>query len=458
MMPRKLSLPPPTGAKFPGKQSRNPLTFPCAAPFLSRVARIHIIIAGHLAMSPRGQREAAALQAAGHNVTMSGIGFDPALTRIDRELVRRRSLRYSPALDVSAEEGRRHLSERARGLWARGLFRVTGRITPALLGYGVAEQLREARRIDADLTIVHGEAGLWIARELLRDGRRVGVDFEDWFSRDLPPAERHARPAKELARLEKILLQKAAYRIASSHAMARALAAAYGVSEPSVVTNAGQERAPQTPQESSTSGDEPLRLHWFSQTIGPARGLELLVEALPLVRHPVRVTLRGACRPKNRAWLERIIPVSCRSMIAVARPVPPWQLAECVAEHHVGLALETSAIPSRDVCITNKFFQYFASGLAVIATDTQGQREALAPCPEAGTLLAEASPQALAEAIDAYAADPDRLARARRAAHAAADGPWNGVREHETLVAEADRALGSAMAAVGERCALVPSK
>jgi hypothetical protein len=40
------------------------------------VARIHLIIAGHLAMSPRGRREASVLQDAGHDVTVSGIWFD----------------------------------------------------------------------------------------------------------------------------------------------------------------------------------------------------------------------------------------------------------------------------------------------------------------------------------------------------------------------------------------------
>jgi glycosyltransferase involved in cell wall biosynthesis len=421
------------------------------------VARIHLILAGHLAMSPRGRREAAVLQSAGHNVTISGIWFDPALACIDRELMRRGNLRFSPALDLRAD-ARHRLATRAKGRWARALFQVTGHFNPALLGYGVVEQLREARGIGADLTLVHGEGGLWIARELLRDGHRVGVDFEDWFSRDLPPGERRARPVEELARLEETILRHGVYRLASSHAMARALATTYHLSEPSVVTNAGQERVSRAEQESSPDRASPLRLHWFSQTIGPARGLELLAEALPLVRHPVRVTLRGACSPKNRAWLERIIPAPCRSLVAIAPPVLPWRLAECVAEHDIGLALETSAIPSRDVCISNKFFQYLAGGLAVIATNTQGQREVLAPCPEAGTLLVEASPPALARAIDAYATDRAWLAHARRASGAATNGPWSGASECEVIVAEAQRALSLSfppVATVDDRCTLI---
>jgi glycosyltransferase involved in cell wall biosynthesis len=406
------------------------------------VARIHIVIAGHLAMSPRGRREASILHAAGHHVTISGIWFDSHLAIIDRELMLRRNLRFHAALDLRAQAGFwPRLRARAKGRCARELFRRAGRFTPALLGHGVAEQLRAARLADADLTIVHGEGGLWIAQELLRDGRRVGVDFEDWFSRDLPPADHLARPVNELARLEEWVLRRASYRVASSRCLARALAAACDVPEPAVVTNAGQDRAPYGPDEPLPDGPAPLRLHWFSQTIGPARGLELLFDALPMTSRPVRVTLRGACSERNRAWLDRTIPEAIRHAIAIAPAVPPWRLAKCVAEHHLGLALETDAIPSRDVCISNKFFQYLASGLAVIATDTQGQQEAFAPCPHAGTLLAEASPPMLARAIDAYAADPCRLAHARRAARVAADGPWNGERERDVIAGEARRAL-----------------
>lgn len=394
-------------------------------------------------MSPRGRRQASVLQAAGHEVTLSGVCFDPHLADMDRELMHREGLCFSAALDLRASKGRiRRLRARARGRCARTVFRFAGLFSPTLLGYGVAEQLKEARRRRADLTIVHSEAGLWIARELLRDGQNVGVDFEDWFSRDLSLGERRARPVRELAELEETLLQHASYRLASSSAMARALSSTYHVSAPAVVTNAGQKCTPLVASNVADDPTSPLRLHWFSQTIGPARGLELLAGAFPLLRHPVQVTLRGICGTENRAWLERTIPASARSTVTIAPPVAPWELPQSVAEHQVGLALETTEIPSRDLCISNKLFQYLASGLAVIATDTQGQREAMAPCPDAGTLLAENTPHGLAHAIDAYATYPRRLAHARRAAQTAAEGPWNGEQERQAIAVEAARALG----------------
>lgn len=407
------------------------------------MARIHVVLAGHLAMSPRGRREATALQSVGHDVTLSGIWFDPHLADVDLELRDREGLRFTAALDLRPHANRAsRLAERAKGRCARTLFRLTGHFSPALLGYGVARQLNEARHRQADLTIVHSEAGLWMAGELLRDGRKVGVDFEDWFSRDLPPAERRHRPVQVLAGLEKALLHAATYRVASSSAMARALSRAYGVLPPAVVTNAGQTSVPSIPLEVTQDRRGPLRLAWFSQTIGPARGLELLAEALPLLRHPAHVTLRGACSAKNRAWLEHLFANPARSTLTIAPSVAPWELPRSIAEHEIGLALETPHIPNRDLCITNKFFQYLACGLAVIATGTEGQREGMALCPDAGTLLDENRPHSLAAAIDAYADDPAKLVHARHAALTAAKGPWSGEAEQQAIIAEAARAMG----------------
>jgi glycosyltransferase involved in cell wall biosynthesis len=408
--------------------------------------RIHIVIGGHLCMSPRGQREATVLQEAGYDVTISGIAFDRAMSALDREIMRRQNLRFSPALEICgfgmASQFRRVVA-RANGRLARARFRRHDAVSPPLLGYGARNLLAACQRKPADLTIVHSEAGLWVASELLQGGHRVGVDFEDWFSRDLPPEEQQDRPVGELARLEGELLHRASYRVASSRAMARALAKEYGVPEPVVVTNAfsweGRELVDGLLKDRKAGA--PLSLHWFSQTVGSGRGLELLFAALPLLHHPVQVFLRGACGRKNRAWLEGTLPEKWRASVKLLAPVPPWELPSRVAEHDIGLALETAAIPNRDLCLTNKFFQYLQAGLAVIATPTEGQREGMEPCPCAGLVLREASARALAEAITDYAESPTRLQTARRCALEAAAQVWNGKPERAAIHQEAQGAL-----------------
>jgi glycosyltransferase involved in cell wall biosynthesis len=121
--------------------------------------------------------------------------------------------------------------------------------------------------------------------------------------------------------------------------------------------------------------------------------------------------------------------------------VPAAELASRVAEHDIGLALEDSSIPSRNLSVSNKVFHYLQSGLAIVATPTAGQREILSRCGAAGRVLPATTPGALAEALDCYLGNPEFLARAKSAAREASQRlfPWK--EEEAKLVAAAHRAL-----------------
>lgn len=71
---------------------------------------------------------------------------------------------------------------------------------------------------------------------------------------------------------------------------------------------------------------------------------------------------------------------------------------------------------SRDLTITDKFFQYLQAGIAVIATDTRGQREVFSQFPDCDQLVPCQSSKALADAIDYLLNSPSRLSVAKSAA------------------------------------------
>ena len=64
------------------------------------MSKILILIAGHLCAAPRPQKEAEALSAAGHEVTVRGVWFDSELAERDRELTANRRWRFDPILDL----------------------------------------------------------------------------------------------------------------------------------------------------------------------------------------------------------------------------------------------------------------------------------------------------------------------------------------------------------------------
>jgi glycosyltransferase involved in cell wall biosynthesis len=405
--------------------------------------RILILIGRQLCTAPRPQKEALALARAGHDVTVMGFWLDPALAERDRALLANAPYRFIPLVEVPRDRWR-HGMLRLRSRLSRELFSRAAIFSPDLLGFLPTLMLSEARRFRADLTICHSEASLWVGEKLLAQGRRVGIDMEDWFSRDLPEQARRQRPVARLEHLEGTLLRRASYRLATSRAMADALAAHFSVPPPAVVYNVFPftERATLDGLFKDRQDRERPSLHWFSQSIGPGRGLEALFQALALTGdHAPQVHIRGHLLPAYEGWLREQLAKAPAVPVFIHPTVPNAELPSRIAEHDIGMALEEAAIVNRDVSITNKIFQYLQAGLAIVATPTAGQREVFSHNPAIGRLLPDDSPASIAEAIRSLMASREQLARAKEASLQAARDRFSWEHQEPVLLAEAERAL-----------------
>lgn len=389
------------------------------------MGRIAIYIGRHLCTAPRPLKEADALAIAGHEVSIYGLWSDARLVARDRELLRNRAWRFEPYADCRGETrwgALRWLSLRANQRWARELFRRFGRTSPELFGYGTSRLLDHARHTAWDLAIFHSEAGLWAGSVLHRMGRRVGMDFEDWFSQDLAPDQRAGRPIATLSQLEAQALHFGPYVLSTSKAMATALANAYGGPTPAVIYNCFP-RA-EAPGTHAAVDSARVRLHWFSQTVGPHRGLEALFGSLAYLPPNWELNLIGDDAHGHAEKLLALIPAALHQRVTFAPTVPNAKLAERIADNDIGLALDVSEIVNRNVTITNKLFQYMQAGLAIVASDTAGHREILDQVPEAGTIFQSQSPGELTHAITTLLTDIKRLQVAKLAAKRAALGPF----------------------------------
>jgi hypothetical protein len=163
------------------------------------MAKILILIGGHLCNAPRPQKEAETLAHAGHLVTVQGAWFDPEFIQRDQHLQLNQPYRFQPYLDFQPSQRLRNWQVRSQSRLAKEGWQSFHRFSPDLLGYGARAMLKAARQARADLTIVHSEAGLWVGSQLLDAGQCVGVDFEDWFSEDLLPEARASRPLAHLS-------------------------------------------------------------------------------------------------------------------------------------------------------------------------------------------------------------------------------------------------------------------
>jgi glycosyltransferase involved in cell wall biosynthesis len=342
--------------------------------------RVAVLTGNPLHSNPRVVKEAAALTEAGHEVIVHGAWSTEQGVETDRNLAEQGGYAFVPLLPPDTPEGKLHrlLQRAARKVvpWSRWTFGLV----PVTLE-------REAIRLRPHLSIAHSEPALFAALALRKRGVRVGVDMEDWFSEDLPPESRRHRPVALLRKAERELLRCAAYATCTTEAMADALARAYGCPRPTRIYNVFpkpvlpdhlmlRDRSPASKSlDGAASRGRAVRsIHWFSQTIGPGRGLEDLFAAAESLPEECEIHLRG--NPGGyRRWIESAVPLALRSRVFVHAPVPNDELPERIAEHDIGFAGETTAIRSRDLTATNKIFQYLQSGLAVVASDTAGQRE-----------------------------------------------------------------------------------
>ena len=400
------------------------------------MSRILIISSGSPCRNPRPLKEAETLGRAGHEVTLLTASESPALDAEEKQLVAGLPFRHESVGGNPAGPARFFRRVRQR-LAVQAT--IAGFSTLHALG-PVGRLRRRALELPADLTIVHNEIPFWIGCELLRRGRKVAADFEDWHSEDLLPADRRGRPLELLRGLENQLLHHAAYTTTTSAALSSALAARSGARPPLVLTNS----FPLQPDHRSGPPGSPPAFFWFSQTLGRGRGLEEFCVAWVLTRQPSRLVLLG--QPSlgfDRELLARL-PAGFAARVTLQPLVPPPALPALIGRHDVGLALEQSWIVNRDLTITNKILQYLNAGLAVAATPTAGQREVLARAPGAGRLIDLADPAGTAAALDEMIGDPARLAAMQLHARAAAESVYCWEKEAPRLVALVAAALATA--------------
>ena len=404
---------------------------------------IVILTGNHLCNNPRVIKEGVTLSNAGYTVTVIGAWFDRGLKAQDLEMQKLLPFSFKPAID-STDDALLRLRLRASvklGTIAHRFARVE---STSQLGYAY-RGLRAASRQPANLYIAHSELGMDAAANLLREGWPVGVDMEDWYSEDLLPEARKSRPLRLLRNLEKELLTACSHATCPSRAMSEALAREFGCPQPTVIYNA----FPWSDRESIDGlfKDRKDRrvpsIHWYSQTIGHGRGLDDLIATLPLLKHEAEIHLRGKPVSGFENWLAHRVPEAWRERIKIHPLVSNAELLSRIAEHDIGFAGETPLIRNRDLTVTNKILHYLLSGLAVVASDTAGQREVAQQAPDGVFLYPSGDAQALAARLNALLESAGALRQAKAAALDAAKRRFCWERQEQALLESVNRALGS---------------
>jgi glycosyltransferase involved in cell wall biosynthesis len=138
--------------------------------------------------------------------------------------------------------------------------------------------------------------------------------------------------------------------------------------------------------------NKPLKLFWFSQTIGPNRGLETIVEAMSLTTAAVELHLLGQTADGYQQHLLQLAQTAgvANNSIFFYDPVMADQLFKIAAQFDIGVASETGFCLNNNIALSNKLFTYIQSGLAVAASNTPAQSAFMKQYPQIGKTYSNA--------------------------------------------------------------------
>ena len=158
-------------------------------------------------------------------------------------------------------------------------------------------------------------------------------------------------------------------------------------------------------------------LYWFSQTIGPNRGLEDAVRALPLLPDDVVLSLRGGWAHGYEHDLRSL--AASLGVDYRLRALPhcrPDEVIRRAAEHDVGLALEPGNRQNNDLAVSNKLFTYLLAGIPAVVTETVGQQGICEGLPDATRLYKVGNVGELGRSLLSLLEDPEAKVAAQNAA------------------------------------------
>jgi glycosyltransferase involved in cell wall biosynthesis len=334
------------------------------------------------------------------------------------------------------------VAQRIGQIVAQGLWRATGRLLERAFHPVVPALTRAACAVRADLYIAHNLAALPAAARAAKAHRAIlGFDAEDFhrgFWRDDEPDSLAAQLTRAL---EQRYLPQCRHLTASSEGIAQAYEQSCGVRRARVVLNV----FPLEAVEPSPPHDPP-RLYWFSQTVGPGRGLETAVRAIAIARSRPQLVLRGDPSPGYREQLDALARAEqVTDRIEWLGPEPPSAMVRLAAQNDIGLAAETNETPNHRMCLSNKTFTYLMAGIPVVASDTPAQVALQRELDGAMLVYPQGDAKGLAECLDRLTRSTEALAAAKARARQLAQARFNWETESRAFLDEVARSLaGSA--------------
>ncbi len=357
----------------------------------------------HLSMNPRLWKEAFFYEKEGFEVIILTMWQSKDSLEKDFQILAGHAISYQSYLNLipGVVNPISRFFYRARKKLAGQLQKYSKISTRWAISHSPEKMFSRAMQEKADLYSAHLECAFFVGRDLIKAGKKVSFDFEDWYSRDYLVPE---RPVKLLATLESFALGNGLFCTAASQSMASALEDCYPSKNSITVLYNGFSASIEElfiSYLNSNIDKSSFNLLWFSRTIGPDRGIELLIKGLLVLDIPVSLHLLGEMSEGYESILQSTFPFDKGHNLVIHPFIPHSQLTSFISQFKIGLAIEENINDNRQLTITNKILQYLQSGLMVLASDTEGQREVAGFLSHSVTIVDIGKPIEIATAIKA---------------------------------------------------------
>lgn len=401
--------------------------------------KICIITPGTIASNPRLVKEATALSRSGYHVHLIYTRHVDYLIERDQEI-----------LNSNPEWSCDYLNWSGPGLFSKSIKFLTGIKTKiaslilrsglypkALAGYLLNRfyfwQLGKAIACNADLYIAHYPDSIPIAAMAAkRNNALFAFDAEDFHRGENISGEL----TKAIIQLEESFLPDAVYISTSSPLIREAYQNLFKTTTVTTLQN----MFPLTQQPNFLLlGEDCFKFFWFSQTVGPERGLEQIIEILGLTgKKNIQLTLLGNCTSEYKGILEKLWVSSGLGpeRLIFLKTVPENQIFSIAATHHFGLALEVPCSRNRDICLTNKIFTYILSGNYLILSQTSAQKNFHNSYPSSGICIELQELKYAAREIVKLLDDSEQLNRRRKQNYELGKRTLNFDREKNILLTQ----------------------
>jgi glycosyltransferase involved in cell wall biosynthesis len=334
-----------------------------------------LITPGHISSNPRLVKEAMALSQSGYKLHLIFTQYVGYLVDHDQQI-----LSANPTWTYDNLNWTGHNLASKCNRFLSKIVQLFNADKAMKLNRNYLWQLKKALACKADLYIAHNLSALPVAViAAKKNNTKCGFDAEDFHRNEVSDD-----PANEDVKLKTAIEEKYISQVDYMTASSPQIADAYeNLFNRKIITILNV--FPKTGAINIINNtSEPLQLFWFSQTIGPNRGLETIIEAINSFAPAMDLHLLGTVGNEYKQQL--MSSIKNLSGLHFHQPVIPDELFSIAAKFDIGFTAEPGFSINNKIALSNKLFTYLQSGLAILTSDTPAQTAFLNQYPHIGSL------------------------------------------------------------------------